>query len=283
MKRKRCQRLIKWKPVDPAHLSRALNRTKEAKVYQRILALRLVAAGWSVSGTARFIHRSRQAIYHWLKRYGRRHRIADLQAAPRPGRPRQAPVLTEARILRELHRSPPGVGLCRTDLDRALIDLALAATLSVPGQPVDATAADETDRPGMETPALCLRGEGPVSGTKKSGPFSINYGRGHRARYCWSRTKPSCGFSRLCAAPGPGAVSRPRCPSPGATPDACCRAPSIWTPPIACSCATPTAGKPTLACFCAGYVAATGRARFGCCWTRTPATRPRPIDGSPGS
>jgi transposase len=101
---------MKWRPWDSAHLSRALKRTKEAKVYQRILALRLLAAGWSVSGAARFIHRSRQTVYHWLHRYGRRHRIADLQAAPRPGRPRQAPVLTEARILRELRRSPLAMG-----------------------------------------------------------------------------------------------------------------------------------------------------------------------------
>jgi transposase len=91
-------------------LNRALKRTKEAKLYQRILALRLIASGWSVSGAARFIHRSRQAVHHWLKRFGRHHRIADLQAASRPGRPRQAPVLTEARILRELRRSPLALG-----------------------------------------------------------------------------------------------------------------------------------------------------------------------------
>jgi transposase len=110
MKRKQYSRVVKWRASDAAHLSRALKRTREAKVYQRILALRLIAAGWSVSGAARFIHRSRQAVHHWLKRFGRRHRIADLQAAPRPGRPRQAPVLTEARILRELHRNPLDLG-----------------------------------------------------------------------------------------------------------------------------------------------------------------------------
>lgn len=110
MKRKRYSHLVKWRVSDPAHLSRALKRTKDAKVYQRILALRLIAAGWSVSSAARFIHRSRQTVYLWLERYGRRHRIADLQAAPRSGRPRQASVLTEARIVRELHRSPLALG-----------------------------------------------------------------------------------------------------------------------------------------------------------------------------
>jgi transposase len=103
-------RIIEWRTSDLPRLADALRQTKGTKLHQRVLALRLVATGRSVSATARFVHCSRQAVYHWLKRYGRHHRIADLRAVPCSGRPKQAPVLTDARILKELRRGPTVLG-----------------------------------------------------------------------------------------------------------------------------------------------------------------------------
>ncbi|MDB6108788.1 MAG: hypothetical protein JWR69_538 [Pedosphaera sp.] len=110
MGRKHGSHIIEWRASDKARLANALKEIKEAKLYQRVLALQLVATGLSVSATARSLRCSRQAVYQWLERYGRHHRIADLRAAPIPGRPKQAPVLTEAHILRELECSPVALG-----------------------------------------------------------------------------------------------------------------------------------------------------------------------------
>jgi hypothetical protein len=41
--------IIKWRAQDQARLTVALKTTKEARLYQRILALQLVASGVSIS------------------------------------------------------------------------------------------------------------------------------------------------------------------------------------------------------------------------------------------
>jgi hypothetical protein len=110
MGKKQGSHIIEWRASYQASLSNAIEENKEAELYQRVFALRLVAMGCSVSAAARPTLCFRQAVYQWLERYGRHHRIADLCAALRSWWPKQAPVLIEARILRELRRSPLALG-----------------------------------------------------------------------------------------------------------------------------------------------------------------------------
>src|SRR5207245_1599696 len=89
-----------WKAPDMLRLGRALKTTSDVRLCQRLLALRMVASGWPVPAVSRLMQCSRQSIYNWLKRFGRRHCTADLREASRCGRPKAAAVLTDARILR---------------------------------------------------------------------------------------------------------------------------------------------------------------------------------------
>jgi transposase len=105
---------IVWTAHDRRRLSKALKTTRKAKLYQRVLALRLLATGHSLTEASRLVRRSRQSVYNWVKRYARRHRLEDLEEAPRSGRPKTAPLVTEACILRELTHHPLQLGYLAT-------------------------------------------------------------------------------------------------------------------------------------------------------------------------
>jgi transposase len=53
---------------------------------------------------------SLQTVYNLVHRYLQAHQVESLHDLPHPGRPRDAPDLTGARILRELQRSPLQLG-----------------------------------------------------------------------------------------------------------------------------------------------------------------------------
>ncbi len=53
---------------------------------------------------------SRRSVYDCVGRYLKRHRIEDLQDAPRSGRPRAAGIITDARLVREFGRDPLVLG-----------------------------------------------------------------------------------------------------------------------------------------------------------------------------
>ena len=90
-------------------------------MYQRIQAVLLIARGYSVDDVARITGSLRRLIYHWIQRYLRRHRVDDLDDASRTGRPRVAPKITKARILRELARDPLKLGYNTTVWTTALL------------------------------------------------------------------------------------------------------------------------------------------------------------------
>src|SRR5215210_3823748 len=106
---------------DRLRLAKALNQAQEAKAYQRIQAVLLIAQGYSVDEIARIVGSHRRSIYYWVQRYLEHHRIADLQDALRTGRPRAADRITKARILRELSRDPLKLGYNTTVWTVALL------------------------------------------------------------------------------------------------------------------------------------------------------------------
>jgi transposase len=72
------------------------------------------------------------AIYHWVRRYLRRHRANSLGDAARPGRPRVAQAITAARIARELRRDPSRLGHHSTGWTVALLAGHLGRTYGCP-------------------------------------------------------------------------------------------------------------------------------------------------------
>jgi transposase len=95
---------------DRQRLSRALPQTDIARVFRRIQAVLLLAEGRTVAEVAQITRFSLQAVYNLVSRYLPSHRIENLYDLPHPGRPLDAPELTAAQIVRELHRSPLQLG-----------------------------------------------------------------------------------------------------------------------------------------------------------------------------
>src|SRR5260370_39111938 len=86
---------------DRQRLRAALRRAPDARTYERILAVDLVAQGEPPGAMARRLHRHYLSVHRWVGRYLRQHRVEDLRDGPRGGRPRQAERLTRARVLAE--------------------------------------------------------------------------------------------------------------------------------------------------------------------------------------
>jgi transposase len=95
---------------DRQRLSRALTNTADARIFRRIQAVLLVAEGHAPVEAAHITHLSLQSVYNQIDRYLQEHRVEGLFDLPHPGRPPDAPDLTEAQILRELRRSPLKLG-----------------------------------------------------------------------------------------------------------------------------------------------------------------------------
>jgi transposase len=95
-------------------LARALERTKEVRIFRRIQAVLLVALGWAIGEAARITGTRPGAIYDWVRRYRRDHQVASLEDAPRCGRPPTAARITDARIVRAFRRDPLRLGYYTT-------------------------------------------------------------------------------------------------------------------------------------------------------------------------
>lgn len=70
----------------------------------------------------------RASVYRALARYVRAHRVADLADAPRTGRPRGAPTLTDAQLTHTLGQDPLTLGYQTTAWTVALLATHLAHT-----------------------------------------------------------------------------------------------------------------------------------------------------------
>ena len=106
-----------WKldGTDVRRLRRALAAVTQVRWFKRLQTVLLVAAGQAPRQAARLSGQSIWNVYHWVGRYGRRHRPQDLADRPRRGRPRAAPSLTTARIRRALSRDPLKLGYMSTE------------------------------------------------------------------------------------------------------------------------------------------------------------------------
>jgi transposase len=69
-----------------------------------------VARGFPVPDVARITGAAPDAVYRWLRLYLEAHQPDSLRDAPRPGRPRAAGRITDARIVREFRRDPMRLG-----------------------------------------------------------------------------------------------------------------------------------------------------------------------------
>jgi transposase len=95
---------------DRQRLTHALAWAFEARLFRRIQAVLLVAAGRSFVETAQVTGLSLRSVYHLVDRYLQSHQVDSLRDRPRSGRPAAAPGITAPRILRALRRSPLRLG-----------------------------------------------------------------------------------------------------------------------------------------------------------------------------
>lgn len=91
---------------DRRKLERALRKTRDARHFRRLLAIKLMAEGKGPGEAAHLSALSRPAVYFWLERYLQARTPAALLDAPRKGRPKKAPRLTPERLRKVVQGSP---------------------------------------------------------------------------------------------------------------------------------------------------------------------------------
>jgi len=117
---------------DQRRLARALERAADIRLYRRLQAVFLVALGWAVREVARLTTARPWAVYSWVRRYLRTHEPESLRDTPRSGRPRAAPRITDARIVREWRRDPLRLGYNTTGWTVVLLAQHLGQTYDCP-------------------------------------------------------------------------------------------------------------------------------------------------------
>src|SRR5262245_27666754 len=98
MRRARTPHELGFDRYDRRRLAHALQRATDLRLFRRLQAVLLVARGWAVSAVALLTGAKANAIY-WVRLYLEMHRTESLGDAPRSGRPRTAPRITDARII----------------------------------------------------------------------------------------------------------------------------------------------------------------------------------------
>jgi transposase len=106
---------------DKRRLARALRRVADARTYRRVQAVLLVAQGRTVAEVAQITGAQPWSIYAWVRVYVQTRRPDHVGDAPRPGRPRVAETVTEARLVREFRRDPMRLGYNATGWTVALL------------------------------------------------------------------------------------------------------------------------------------------------------------------
>jgi transposase len=91
---------------DRRRLAKAMSSASEPHLFQRVQAVLRVAEGYSLTEAAALAGVDRVSVYRWTQRYLATRHPQDLTDAPRSGRPRVAPVLTEQRLAQILARDP---------------------------------------------------------------------------------------------------------------------------------------------------------------------------------
>jgi transposase len=120
---------------DQPRLTRAIESCPDARTFRRLQAVLLVARGRTVPEVARLTDLKPWAIYAWLRRYLAAHRPDALTDRPRSGRPKAAPAITDARIVRALRRDPLRLGYNATTWTVTLLAAYLGRTHGCPITP----------------------------------------------------------------------------------------------------------------------------------------------------
>jgi transposase len=97
-------------PYDKRRLTKALQGAEEVRTYRRVQAVLWVAQGRTVPEAAEMAGVRPWAVYAWVRTYLQAHDPGRLVDAPRSGRPRAAPGITDERIAREVRRDPMRLG-----------------------------------------------------------------------------------------------------------------------------------------------------------------------------
>lgn len=108
-------------PHDGRRLRRVLVEVREVRTYRRVQAVLLVAQGRTVPEAAAIVGVKPWAVYAWIRTYLQTHDSDSLQDAPRCGRPRAAPAITDRRIVQEFRRDPMHLGYNSTGWTVALL------------------------------------------------------------------------------------------------------------------------------------------------------------------
>jgi putative transposase len=111
-------------------LVEALKKEKDARVRERILAVKIVYDGSSLSKAAKTVGRTKRTVFNWVKRF-REGGIEALRDKPRSGRPRKAP---REFVAEKLKLNPRTLGydvdywtvkLLRVELSKSGVDYSL--------------------------------------------------------------------------------------------------------------------------------------------------------------
>jgi transposase len=91
---------------DRRRLTKAMSSASELRLFQRAQAVLRVAEGYTVAEAAHLAGVDRASVYRWTQRYWAARNPQDLADAPRSGRPRLAPLLTEQQLAQILAHDP---------------------------------------------------------------------------------------------------------------------------------------------------------------------------------
>jgi transposase len=106
MRKQKSPEAFGFNRYDRGRLQRALSKAADTRLYLRLKAVFLVAAGMPISSVAKLFAKSKRIVYYWMATYLKQHQCAALNEGSRAGRPLSAPAITDKRILRELKRNP---------------------------------------------------------------------------------------------------------------------------------------------------------------------------------
>jgi transposase len=95
---------------DKRRLTKALQSTGEVRTYRRLQAVLWVAQGRTIPEVAEMAGVRPWAVYAWVRTYLQTHDPGRLRDAPRSGRPRASPAITDERITQEIRRDPMRLG-----------------------------------------------------------------------------------------------------------------------------------------------------------------------------
>lgn len=95
---------------DKRRLTKALQGIEDVRTYRRVQAVLLVAQGRTVAEAAEIVGGQPWAVYAGVRAYLQGHDPGRLRDAPRSGRPRTAPAITNPRIEQEVRRDPLRLG-----------------------------------------------------------------------------------------------------------------------------------------------------------------------------